>query len=158
MIHQDSKVRVIADKYGNVINVCSNPDYGYIRVEQETSLSPTKNWVGRKVVKALIMGTVDDLIALKLVANQELPGKIVIKESHEPFDSDNPDRDLKYAGDTGIPCHVHGEPIYRRAFYTEDMNDDHTLIKHTNTEEIKEALKSGQHVPRPGKWKKEGSI
>jgi hypothetical protein len=158
MIHEDSKVQVIADKYGNVINICNNPEYGYIRVEQYTTLSPTKSWLGRKLVKAIIMGTITELMALNLNAGQELPGKIVIKESHEPFDSENPDRDLKYAGDTGIPCHVYGEPIYRRAFYTENMSDDHVLIKHSNTDEIREALKSGQNLPRPGKWQKEGSF
>lgn len=157
-MNHDSKVRVVADIYGNVINVCSNAEYGYVRVEQETSVSAAKSWINRKLVKALIMGTMEDLMAQKFYAGQELPGKIVVKESHEPFDQENPDRDLKYAGTTGIPCHVYGEPIYRKAFYTEDMNDDHELIQHTNGDEIREALKEGVVVARPGKWKPAGKF
>jgi hypothetical protein len=158
VMNHDSTVRVVADKYGNVINVCSNSEYGYIRVEQETSVSAAKSWINRKLVTALIMGKMEELTALKFYAGQELPGKIVVKESHDPFDLENPDRDLKYAGNTGIPCHAYGEPIYRKTFYTEDLNDDHYLIRHTNGDDIREALKTGKTVPQPGKWQVAGKI
>lgn len=144
----DDKVRIVADKYGNVINVCSNPEYGYIRVEQEVEI-PTKSWINRKKINAILFDTMASLLEKKLRPSQVLPGKIVVKESHEPFDLENPDRDLKYAGKTGIPCHVYGEPIYRKTFYTEDMSDDHVFIKHTNQDEIKAAMAAGTVVERP---------
>ena len=74
--------------------------------------------------------------------NQQLKGQIVIKESFEPFTPDNPDKDLKIASETGIPCCVDGQPIYRKCFYDPTGNDVDDLIQHNNTEEIKIAVKS----------------
>lgn len=155
----DDKVRVVADKFGNVVNVCSNPEYGYIRVQQEVEI-PIKSWINRKTIYANVFDTMEALLEKKYHKNTVLPGKIVIKESHEPFDLENPDRDLKYAGKTGVPCHVYGEPIYRKTFYTEDMNDDHVFIKHTNQDEIKAAMAAGIVVENPNKtgWQKQGTL
>jgi hypothetical protein len=141
VLNCDSKVKIVADKYGNVINISSNPEYGYIRVEQEVLMKNINNWIDVKTLKAIITGRTEDLQNGNYWAGQEIPGKIVIKESHQPFNEEDPDRDLKYAGNTGIPCHVYGEPIYRKSFYTEDMSETHELIQHTNSDDIKEALK-----------------
>jgi hypothetical protein len=70
---------------------------------------------------------------------QELPGKILIKESLEPFSSKNPERDLKVAGDTGIVCRLEGNPIYRRTYYSVSSNAEDTFIQHDNVEELRAA-------------------
>ena len=70
-----------------------------------------------------------------------LPGNIVVLEQLEPFSTEEPDKDYKIAGSTGIICCVDGQPIYRRSYYepNEDIND--TLIEHDNGEVISEAFK-----------------
>jgi hypothetical protein len=59
-------------------------------------------------------------------------------ESFQPFNQENPDRDLKIAGDTGVICRVDDEPIYRQTFYTTNENAVDELIMHTNANEIRE--------------------
>lgn len=156
----DNTVTIVSDKYGNVINMCKNNEFGYVRVVQHVTLI-NKGFINEKQISALIVGKVEDLLLKNYQDGQELPGKIVIKESHQPFNDEDGDRDLKYAGRTGIPCHVDGEPIYRRTFYTDDLLDDHELIQHTNTEEIKQALQeyktSGMYPAAVSKWEPAGT-
>lgn len=138
-----SKVVVTADANGNVIGVSkNNPEYGYIRVEQTVNQINDRGWL--RVVKrsALIKGHVKDLVESGFTAGKELPGKIVVVESFQPFNTDNPDRDLKIAGVTGIICRVDDEPIYRQTFYTTNPEAIDVLIMHTNTDEIREVQAS----------------
>lgn len=120
----------------------NNPEYGYIRVTQQRLLINKKGWVSIRPLSALVQADVDTLKMLNWSPNQQLRGQIVIKESLEPFTPDNPDKDLKIAGETGIPCCINGEPIYRKCFYDPTGNDVDDLIQHNNTEEIKIAVKS----------------
>jgi len=76
---------------------------------------------------------------MEFSANQALQGKITVREQLEPFSSNDPDRDYKYAGDTGIICCVDGQPIYRKTFFVTDMNAHDILIAHTNGQDIREA-------------------
>jgi hypothetical protein len=55
-----------------------------------------------------------------------------------PFNPDNPDRDLKLAGETGVICRYDDQPIYRQTFFTPNMSAYDTLIAHTNADEIRE--------------------
>jgi hypothetical protein len=71
--------------------------------------------------------------------NQELQGKIVVKESLEPFNLQNPDKDYKFAGTTNVVCCQDGQPIYRRAFYNMDGSDTDEFVTHNNFEAIREA-------------------
>jgi hypothetical protein len=137
----NSSVKVVADDQGNVIGISkNNPEYGYVRIQQEAMAFNQQGWVSRSVRSTLIKGKVEDLVLCDFSENQELPGKIVIKESLVPFNSSNPDRDLKIAGNSGVICRVDDEPIYRQSFYTTDENAVDDLIQHTNSEEIKQAL------------------
>lgn len=140
------KVKVTALN-GVVITVSeTNAEFGHVRVQQERSIYDERGWLRRKLVTALIPGTVDDLRAEGFQENQELSGKIVIKESQSPFNKKEPDRDLKIAGDTGIVCKKDGKPIYIKCFYTEDANASDALVAHDNTDEIRlayEAKKEG---------------
>lgn len=154
-----SSVTIVADKYGNVINVCKNNEYGYIRVVQHVSLV-NKGFINDRQISAIVVERLEDMLQKNYQDGQELPGKIVIKESHQPFNEEDGDRDLKYAGRTGIPCHVDGEPIYRKTFYTEDLTDEHELIQHTNTDEIKQALqkmKAAGTPVNPPTWEPAGT-
>ena len=142
-----SPVTVAGDILGNVVNVSqNNPEYGYIRVQQVVTSFNETGWLKVSKRSALLKGKVEELTALDLRVDNELPGKIVVKESHEPFNPQTPDRDLKIAGDTGIVCRVGDQPIYRQTFYTQDINAEDTLIMHDNTEEIKEALRAMKEV------------
>lgn len=143
-----SKVRVTSDANGNVVTISDkNPEYAHIRVVQEVKMYDDSGWLKLKQLSALIHADTETMLSMNYQPDQELPGNIIVRESHKPFSFSNPDRDLKYAGKTGIPCHVDGEPIYRKTFYSENPNAEHRLIAHTNTEEIREALRNNQVRP-----------
>jgi hypothetical protein len=134
-----SKVVVTADQNGNVIGVSeNNPEYGYVRVEQTGSFINDQGWLRISRRSALIKGLVKDLVETNFSAGQEIAGKIVVIESLTPFNSENPERDLKIAGDTGVICRYDDQPIYRQSFYTSNMNANDQFIVHTNSQEIKE--------------------
>ena len=134
-----TKVRVTADVNGNIIGVSqNNPEYGYVRVEQTVSQINPQGWLRNVKRSALIKGLVKDLVDAGFNEGQELPGRIVVVESLVPFNQENPDRDLKVAGSTGIVCRVDDQPIYRQSFYTSNDNAQDELIMHTNTTEIRE--------------------
>ena len=135
-----NQVNIVADDMGNVIRQSqSNPEYGYVRLQQNRVTIGANSWVKNSNRSTLLLGKIEDLQALNLKANETLPGKIIVKESVEPFSSTDPDRDLKYAGDTGIICAVDGQPIYRKSFFTADMNAEDVLVAHDNGHAIREA-------------------
>lgn len=134
-----SKVTVAADKNGNVIGISpNNPEYGWIRVEQNARVINDRGWLRNTKRSALIKGKVEDLVASNYKDGEEITGKIIVVESHDPFNPENPDRDIKIAGDTGVICRVDDQPIYRQTFFTPNVNAQDELIMHTNAEEIKE--------------------
>lgn len=136
----NSKVRVNADAAGNVIVPSkNNPGYGHIRVEQIRMIIDERGFARKKTVSALIPGTIEDLKAFGWVAGSEVEGKIVVKERLTPFNTSEPERDYKVAGETGIVCCQDGQPIYRKAFYTLNMNAYDETVEHTNGEDIKAA-------------------
>jgi len=135
-----SNVTIVPDELGNVIRVSkNNSDYGHVRITQESVSYTPNGWVKKSSRSTLIHGTVEDLTEIGIAEEKTLPGKIVIKESTDAFNSSDPDRDLKVAGDTGVICCAHGEPIYRKAFYTLNDNDQDEFLAHTNGDAIKEA-------------------
>jgi hypothetical protein len=134
-----SKVVVTGDVNGNLINVYkNNPELGSIRVEQSVMQVNDRGWLRSSKRSAYIKGKVTDLQEAGYTKGQTLPGKIVVVESFQPFNQENPDRDLKIAGDTGVICRVDDEPIYRQTFYTTNENAVDELIMHTNADEIRE--------------------
>lgn len=137
----NSSVRVVADDQGNVIGISkNNPEYGYVRVQQLSMQINNEGWLRQSLRTALIKGKVEDLVAFNFKENYDLPGKIVVKESLTPFNPENPDKNLKIAGNSGIVCRVGDEPIYRQTFYTMDENAVDEFIQHTNGEEIKQTI------------------
>lgn len=141
----ENKVRVMADQNGNVIGVSqNNPEYGYIRLEQQTTQINEQGWLRNVKRSALIKGKVEDLVATGYKEGTMLPGKIVVVESLEPFNAENPDRDLKLAGSTGVICRIDDQPIYRQSFYTTNLNAYDQLLSHNNSTEIKEVMSAQQ--------------
>lgn len=140
-------VTVTADATGNVIGVSqNNPEYGYIRVEQIATQINDEGWLKTVRRSALIKGRVQDLIDTKYDADTEISGKIVVRESLTPFNSENPDRDLKVAGSTGVICRIGDEPIYRQTFFTTNLNAQDEFIMHDNKEEIKEVQTAQREI------------
>lgn len=138
----NTSVQVTANKAGQVV-ISNNNGYGFIRVSQtRMQLDERTGFVAPKTLSALIKGKVEHLEMFNYKAGQELPGKIVIKESLEPFNTKNPEKDYKIAGDTNVVCCVDGQPIYRNCFYNVSGTDMDELIAHTNTDAIREAISS----------------
>lgn len=137
-----SNVIIVGDATGNVINISENPEFGYLRLKQETMKIGRGGWLRFENRSTLIHGTVADLQKADYRANQKLPGKIVVVESLVPFNEKNPDRDLKVAGKTGVVLRVNDQPIYRQSFYTTDENATDELIQHDMDcrNEIKEVM------------------
>lgn len=126
-----SKVTIASDDMGNVIGISqNNPEYGYIRIEQVANQINEDGWFRLAKRSALINGKVSDFKEANYYAGKELPGKIIIKESLQPFNDKFPDRDMKVAGSTGIVCTIDDQPIYRKAFYTTNPNAEDELIMH----------------------------
>ena len=140
-----NSVNILADDMGNVIRQSSsNSEYGYVRLQQQRVTFSNTGWVKNSNITTLLHGKMEDLQALDLKADDTLPGKIIIKESLEPFSNNDPDRDFKYAGETGIICAVDGQPIYRKTFFVADATAEDVLIAHTNGDAIREA--NGQNT------------
>lgn len=136
----DNTVQIIPDEMGNVIRVSkNNAEFGHIRLQQERVAFTNTGWVNRKTVSTLLHGKVEDLREMGLHNATTLPGKIVVTESLEPFNADDPDRDLKMAGSTGIVCCQDGQPIYRKTMYTTDTNLEDVLVAHNNGDDIRQA-------------------
>lgn len=143
------KVEVLADDMGNVVRLSkNNPEYGYIRLGYKDVSIGKGGWLKPRNLTTLIIGQTEVLTAYAKDLGKTLPGKIIAIESLEPFNNTNPDRDLKYAGDTGIICCQDGQPIYRKTEYTYDENAQDTLVAHNNGDAIRAAnatnLESGE--------------
>jgi len=134
-----NKVQIISDEMGNVIRVSNtNPEYAHIRLSQDRAVL-NNGFISKKSVTTLLHGKLEDLRDMGMANKTELTGKIIVKEQLTPFSNNDPDRDLKIAGDTGIICCVHGEPIYRKTVFTYDVTAEDVLLDHTNGDAIKEA-------------------
>ena len=136
-----NKVKVTGDEFGNVINVSeNNPEYGYVRVEQQVNVVSEDGWFRPTKRSTLLKGKVEDLKNGQFFVGQELPGKIIVKESLTPFNPNNPDQHLKIAGETGIICRIDDQPIYRDTFYTMNPEAQDILIMHDDScrEEIRQ--------------------
>lgn len=137
----NSKVKVCADPLGNVVVRSQNsPEWGYVRVEQKVTTITDKGWLRSSTRSSLIKGKFEELVNAGFKKDMVLPGKLVVIESLNPFNSDNPDQHAKIAGLTNIPCTVDGQQIYRDCQYTTDETMEDILIQHDNTDAIKEAV------------------
>jgi hypothetical protein len=146
-----NKVEIIADELGNKIRVSKNdPTYAHVRLQQTRTMFGTNGWVKKSVVSTLLHGKTEELFELKLNDLNELNGKIIIREQLTPFNEQDPERDYKIAGDTGVICCVDGQPIYRKTFFVPDTNAEDELIAHDNGDAIRQAnaTKTGDSIKK----------
>ena len=139
----DAKCVVATDKTGSVIvRSANNPDYGHIRVEQTRMVIDDSGFARRKRLSALIPGTIEDLKGFGWGAGEEVEGKVIVKESLTPFNPNDPERDYKIAGTSGVVCSVDGHPIYRKNFFPLSSGAEDPSIEHDNGDDIKAAYAS----------------
>ena len=137
---------------GATVRVSNNPEYGFIVLEQIAS-ELKDGWISDKTLTTIIQGKISVLESMDL--SKPLIGKIVVKESLRPFNNKMPERDLKYAGDTGIVCMDGDNPIYRKTEFTYDINKHSEFIKHTNGADIRNANSGNQAVESLSAFKEE---
>jgi hypothetical protein len=146
----NSKATIVADATtGTVICQSANPQFGYVKVQQQKTLIDNDGFLKSKMISALIPGTMGDLLLADFKAGQVLNGNIVIIESLTPFNKKDPDRDLKVAGDTGIVCSLNGQPIYRKTKFSFNANAEDTLIMHDNVDELRLAYAVNESAVQP---------
>ena len=133
-----SKVTVSSNKEGAVIILTKNPDIGYIILKQTRITFKNTGWLKKQKLQTLVLGEVEELKDLNWFNGMELPGNILIKEQFEPFNNDDPDRDYKIAGLTGIICCQDGQPIYRKCYYEPSLEINDVEIQHDNGEVIRD--------------------
>src|SRR5205085_11067379 len=118
----------------------------YIRVEQLVNQITEGGWLRLAKRSALIKGKVEDLKRVNYKEGDEIPGRIIVKESLEHFDPKTPERHYKMAGKTGVQCMYEDQPIYRETFFTQNPYAEDEFIQHTNSEEIKNALAANKEM------------
>lgn len=152
------KVKVTKDKDGNIVTVSEkNPEFGHIRVEQDCFQINDQGWLKASKRSAIIHGKIEDLVMTGYKDGTEIPGKIVIMESLKPFNQEDPDKNLKIAGETGVICRVDDEPIYRQTFFTTNQNAFDELLNHTNTDEIREVMEAQRMMKSVSKIRQEAA-
>lgn len=135
-----NQVKIVPNEMGAKIRISkNNAEYAHVLLKQEKAFIGTNGWVKKNTLHTLLHGRLEDLQEIGIASLDSLPGQIVVKESTTPFNEQNPDVDLKIAGKTGIICCIHGEPIYRKAFYDAACTMDDELVAHNNNDAIREA-------------------
>lgn len=133
----NTKVKVTSDEAGNVVvKSLNNPEFGYVKVVQERVIFDDHGFMTKKPVTALINGTIEDLQSMEWKKDQELAGKVVIREQLTPFSKKKPEVDYKIAGKTGVVCTVEGAPIYRKTLYSPLSTTEDTICLHDNRDMI----------------------
>jgi hypothetical protein len=142
----NSKVVIVADATTGAVIYPSanNPEWGYVRLQQVRTVIDDNGFLRRQSLGSLIQAPIGILKEMGYYAGQTLDGKIVIKESLTPFNTKNPDRDLKIAGKTGIVCTFEDQPIYRKTVYNSAANAADVTIQHDNIEELRNAYNAQQ--------------
>lgn len=127
-----SQVKVAAHPdTGNVITPSSNnPKFGTIRVDSEHK-SFEGGFVNISKRSAFIRGKMSDLNSLGLRKGQALQGKIIKKESFEPFYEGHAS---KINPQTGEAILTNGRETYLQYEYTADKNACDTWVGETPAE------------------------
>lgn len=138
-------VKVIAHPTtGEVITQSTKkPEYGTIRVDSE-NVSMEGGYLNIQKRTAFIRGKMEDLAKLSLSANKVLPGKIVKKESFEPFYEGQQAKIYPEGNaNAGAPVLTNGRETYLEFSYTADPNAPDVWVgldTATASEQVQEAL------------------
>lgn len=117
----------------------NNPAWGTFRVDSE-NVSMESGILNKSKRSAFIRGKIEDLESLGLRANQSLPGKIVKRESFEPFYEGQP---VKINPTTGETVLTNGRPTYIEFVYTDNAQAPDVWVGNTAEQvsaEIQNAL------------------
>ena len=109
--------------------------YGFLRFEQQI-VDFHSSVANVKVISALKSMSLEAYEKAKtfLTEGMEIGGNIIITESLK----EDVGFKVKRAGGENSPvCTFNGKPIYRKTEYSDVEGQTHTLISHTNSEEIK---------------------
>lgn len=140
-------VTVVADKFGNTIGVFKmHPEYGYVRIRQKLPVINKNGWLRMSIRYGFIKGLVEDLKEANLYPDKIISGKIIVKESLEPFSEENPEKHLKIAGSSGVVCTINDQPIYRDTIYTTNEDARDVYIDHDNSDQIIAAQKDRDDI------------
>ena len=78
-----NQVTVVPDDNGNVIRQSQNsPEYGFVRVTQDSVQYGNNGWVQRKTRSSLILGKLEDLKEIDVMI-EEVTEKTKVFDSHE---------------------------------------------------------------------------
>jgi hypothetical protein len=116
----------------------NNPEYGYIRVEENGGLSfGNGGWLNSSSKTALIKGKTADLKTFiqknNVKVGFELQGQIVIMEQTTPFYAGQQPKVNTSTGEV-LYVTVNGvkTPIYRQTEFTQDMTRQDVMLQHEN--------------------------
>jgi hypothetical protein len=117
----------------------NNPEFGTIRLDSEHK-SMEKGYLNIQKRSAFVRGKLEELNALGLKSGQSLPGKIIKRESFEPFyDNQGP----KINPTTAEIILTNGRETYLEFVYTEDANSTDQWVGSNSAEvsaEVENAL------------------
>lgn len=133
----NNKVNVKIEKDGSYIHK-SEGGKGHIKLYEKRVMFKNGRAI-TKEVRTILKGDLGTLESIKLNKDNTLNGKIVIEESLVPFRDAT--KDIKVAGLTKTPCKLKGKIIYRKTYYTNDINTEDILISHDNHEELSNSFK-----------------
>ena len=128
----------------NGVRATKKEDLSFMRLGMVT-LSVSSN--GSDEIKVLKTNMFNDdaklqgiIELLDLKIGDQYPDRVlVVEESLIPFSQANPDRDIKIAGSTGVPCLLDDQPIYRRVKLA-PAGSTSVFIAHNNIEDIRKAM------------------
>ncbi len=119
------------------------PGFGTFRVDSE-EVAFTNGFVNIQKRTAFVRGKLEDLAKMSLTANKTLPGKIIKRESYEPFYDG---QSAKIYPDShsmaGQAVLTNGRETYLEFVYTPDVNAQDSWVGEgtaTASEEVQEAL------------------
>ena len=115
----------------------NKPEFGTIRIDQEVNVF-TKGFFAVQKRTAFVRGRITDLESLGLKDGSTLDGKIIRKESFEPFYEN---QEPKINPQTNEVILTDGRPTYLEFEYTEDKNaSDHWVAESYEVEETADIL------------------
>ena len=115
----------------------NKPEFGTIRIDQEANVFNNSFFVVQKRT-AFVRGRITDLESLGLKDGSTLDGKIIRKESFEPFYEN---QEPKINPQTNEVILTDGRPTYLEFEYTEDKNaSDHWVAESNEVAETADIL------------------
>ena len=104
----------------------NNPEWGTVRLDSKETVV-NNGIINVSVRSAFVRAKLEVLQSLNLKAEQPfpLPGKLVVKESFEPFYDGQP---AKLNPSTGEQVSVNGKPVYRNVVFSQNMEENDEVI------------------------------